>query len=176
MLLPFEEVKPLIDPSALVCEGSYVIGAVEIGAESSVWFGAVVRGDVHHIRIGARTSVQDGAVLHVEHYTLPDKSDGFPLLIGDEVTIGHRAILHGCVIEDRCLIGMGAVVLDGARIARESIVGAGALVTKGKQFPPRSLILGSPAKVVRELSDEEVAGLRTHALYYVELAHRYRLA
>lgn len=173
MVIPLLGVIPQIDPSVLVCEGSYIIGDVVIGEESSVWFGAVIRGDVHSIRIGCRTSIQDGSVLHVEHYNLPDRSDGHPLFIGDEVTVGHKVILHGCTIANRCLIGMGAIVMDGVEIGEDSIVGAGALVTKGKRFPPRSLILGSPAKRVRELSDAEVEEIKASALRYVEYQNRY---
>lgn len=173
MLLPFEGIAPQIHPSALICEGSYIIGDVRIGADSSVWFGAVIRGDMHSIRIGNRTSIQDGSILHVEHYTRADKSDGFPLVIGDDVTVGHRAILHGCKIGNRCLVGMGAIVMDGAEIGEDSIIGAGSLVTKGKRFAPRSLIMGAPARFIRELNPEEVAEILASAARYVEYKNRY---
>ncbi|MGP1449500.1 MAG: gamma carbonic anhydrase family protein [Wolinella sp.] len=173
MLLSFDGATPKIPHSVLVCEGSYIIGDVEIGEDSSVWFGAVIRGDVHKIRIGARVSVQDGSVLHVTHHTLPDKSDGNALQIGNDATIGHRVILHGCTIDSRVLVGMGAIVMDGAEIGSDSIIGAGAVVTKGKKFPPRSLILGSPASFIRTLSDEEVIEIEAHAHRYVEFQRRY---
>ena len=173
ILLPYEETTPAVDASAWIAPGATVIGDVTIGEESSVWFGCVVRGDVHRIRIGNRTNIQDLSMIHVTHWKKPDRSDGHPTIIGDDVTIGHRVMLHGCTIEDACLIGMSATILDGAVIGRESIVGAGALVTGGKVFPPRSLILGSPAKVVRTLSDKEVAELYVSAKRYVEFMREY---
>jgi len=177
-ILPYQRHTPLIETTAWIAPGATVIGDVEIGKESSVWFGCVVRGDVHAIRIGARTNIQDLSMVHVthhkgEHRTM-DGSDGHPTIIGDDVTIGHRVMLHGCTIEDACLIGMSATILDGAVIGRESIVGAGALVTGGKVFPPRSLILGSPAKVVRTLSDDEVKELYASAQRYVAFAKTYQ--
>ncbi len=174
IILPYQGMEPIIDPDAWIAPGATVIGDVTIGPESSVWFGTVIRGDVHRIRIGARTSIQDLSMVHVTHYKRPDKSDGSPTVIGDDVTVGHRVMLHGCTIENACLIGMSATILDDAVIGRESIVGAGALVTKGKVFPPRSLILGSPAKVVRTLTDEEVAELYASAERYVTFADGYR--
>jgi carbonic anhydrase/acetyltransferase-like protein (isoleucine patch superfamily) len=174
ILLPFEGVKPNIDHSAWVAPGATVIGDVSLGAESSIWFGTVIRGDVHRIRIGARTSIQDLSMVHVTHYKKADKSDGSPTIIGDDVTVGHRVMLHGCTIENACLIGMSATILDDAVIGRESIVGAGALVTKGKVFPPRSLIIGSPAKAVRELTDDEVNELYASAKRYVGFMEKYR--
>ena len=173
VLLPYQGISPAINPSTWIAPGATVIGDVEIGEESSVWFGCVVRGDVHRIRIGDRTNIQDLSMLHVTHYKKPDKSDGHPTIIGNDVTIGHRVMLHGCTIEDACLIGMSATILDGAVIGRESIVGAGALVTGGKVFPPRSLILGSPAKAVRTLSDEEVEELYASAKRYVGFMQEY---
>jgi carbonic anhydrase/acetyltransferase-like protein (isoleucine patch superfamily) len=173
MLHSFEGLHPQIAPDVFVAPGAHIIGDVKIGSDSSVWFGSVLRGDIHRIHIGKRTNIQDLSMLHVTHYTLPDKSDGNPTIIGDDVTIGHHAMLHGCIVENACLIGMRATILDGARIGEESIVGAGALVTKGKIFPPRSLIIGSPAKVVRQLNDEEVASLYNSAYRYVEYKNRY---
>jgi carbonic anhydrase/acetyltransferase-like protein (isoleucine patch superfamily) len=174
ILLPYQGIMPHVDDTAWVAPGATVIGDVVIGPESSIWFGTVIRGDVHRIRIGARTSIQDLSMVHVTHYKRPDKSDGSPTIIGDDVTVGHRVMLHGCTIEDACLIGMSATILDDAVIGRESIVGAGALVTKGKIFPPRSLILGSPAKVVRSLTDDEVAELYASAKRYVGFMQGYR--
>jgi len=174
IILEYKGIKPKIAASSWIAPGASVIGDVIIGEESSIWFGVVIRGDVHKIRIGKRVSVQDLSMIHVTHYKKEDKSDGSPTIIGDDVTIGHKVMLHGCTIEDGCLIGMSATILDDAVIGKESIVGAGALVTKGKKFPPRSLILGSPAKVVRELSDDEVAELYASAKRYVKFMQGYK--
>jgi len=174
IILPYKGDTPKISSSAWVAPGATVVGDVEIGDECSIWFGVVIRGDVHKIRIGKRVSVQDLSMIHVTHYKKPDKSDGSPTIIGDDVTIGHKVMLHGCTIEDGCLIGMSATILDDAVIGKESIVGAGALVTKGKKFPPRSLILGSPAKVVRELTEEEVKELYNSAKRYVKFMQGYK--
>lgn len=157
---------PKIDSSAWVAESATVIGQVEMGPGSSVWFGAVVRGDNDLIRIGARSNVQECAVLHVDA--------GGKLEIGEDVTIGHQAMLHGCHIGDGSLIGIQSVVLDGARIGRHCLVGAGSLVTGGKAFPDGSLIMGVPAKVVRPLTAEQIEGLRHGAAHYVENARRFR--
>ena len=164
-------VRPTIDKSVFTAPSADIIGRVTIGADSSIWFGAIIRGDVNNIVIGERVSIQDGAVVHVTHESATDA--GFACVIGSDTTVGHRAVLHGCTIEEACLIGMGAVVLDGAVIGKESIVGAGAVVTGGKKFPPRSLILGSPAKVVRTLNHAEITELYTHAARYVELKNEY---
>ncbi len=173
MLLRYKEWFPKRGEGVWIAPDATVIGNVEIGKDSSIWFGCVVRGDVHYIKIGERTNIQDLSMIHVTHYKKPDMSDGHPTIIGNDVTIGHRVMLHGCTIEDACLIGMNATILDGAVIGKESIVGAGALVTGGKKFPPRSLILGSPAKVVRQLSDEEVAELYASAKRYVNFKNEY---
>ncbi|ADV47292.1 gamma carbonic anhydrase family protein [Nitratifractor salsuginis] len=173
-ILEYQGMSPKLGAGSWIAPGATVIGDVELGEDASIWFGCVVRGDVHRIRIGARSNIQDLSMIHVTHYKNPDKSDGHPTIIGDDVTVGHRVMLHGCTVEDACLIGMSATILDGAIIGRESIVGAGALVTGGKIFPPRSLILGSPAKVVRQLSDEEVAELYASARRYVEFMRNYR--
>ncbi len=160
MIHPCKGQQPEIDNSALVVESAQVIGDVKIGEESSVWFNAVVRGDVNYIRIGKRTNIQDGCVLHVARKTLP-------LIIGDEVTVGHNVTLHACTIASQCLIGMGAVIMDGAEIGEQSIVGAGSLVTPNAKIPAKSLVLGSPAKVKRELSEEEIRSIRESAANYV---------
>lgn len=157
----------MIDPSVYVDPGAQIVGDVVIGAHSSVWCNAVVRGDVNVIRIGARTNIQDLSMLHVTRRTAP-------LHVGDEVTIGHAAILHGCTVKNRCLIGMGAIVMDGAVIGEESIVGAGALVTEGTVIPPRSLAVGAPAAVRRALRAEEIAFLAESAANYVSDAADYR--
>ncbi len=172
-ILPFRGELPVLHSGAWIASGATVIGEVTMGAESAVWFGCVVRGDVHRVEIGARSNIQDLSMVHVTHYKNPDKSDGNPTLIGNDVTVGHRVMLHGCTIEDACLIGMSATILDGAVIGKESIVGAGSLVTKNKVFPPRSLIMGSPAKVVRSLTDEEVAELYASAARYVAFKNEY---
>jgi carbonic anhydrase/acetyltransferase-like protein (isoleucine patch superfamily) len=169
VIAAFGDRRPRIDATAYVPELAVVIGDVVIGAGSSLWFHTVVRADVHHVRIGARSNVQDNATIHVVR-------GRFPTLVGDGVTIGHNAVLHGCTVEDGSLIGMGAIVLDGAVIGAESLVGAGALVTPGTVVPPRSLVLGSPAKRARAVSDAELERLRTSAANYVELARRYREA
>jgi carbonic anhydrase/acetyltransferase-like protein (isoleucine patch superfamily) len=155
---------PRVHPTAYIDESAQVIGDVEIGEESSVWMSVVIRGDVNWIRIGRRTNVQDGTVVHV-------MKDTHPTSIGDDVTIGHGAIVHGCAIEDRCLIGMGALLLNGARVGGGSIVAAGTLVVEGMQIPPRSLVMGSPGRVKRPLTDAEVAGIQMYADRYVQ----YRL-
>lgn len=165
-VIPYEGIHPRIPDSVYLAPGARITGDVEMGEECSVWFNTVIRGDVNRIRIGARTNVQDASVLHV---TL----ERFSLTIGSEVTIGHNAILHGCVVEDLCLIGMGAIVMDGAVIGRGSMVAAGCLVSPGTQVPPGSLIVGSPGKVRRELSDEERAFLPQSAQHYVDHSRIY---
>jgi len=174
MLHKFKTHMPTIGKDTWVAPSADVIGDVACGVDCSIWFGCVVRGDVHYIRIGNRVNIQDLSMIHVTHYKKPDKSDGNPTIIGDDVTIGHRVMLHGCTIESACLIGMSATILDGAVIGKESIVGAGALVTKNKIFPPRSLIVGSPAKVIRELNDEEVKELYSSAHRYVKFKEDYQ--
>jgi carbonic anhydrase/acetyltransferase-like protein (isoleucine patch superfamily) len=148
-----------------IAPDAQVMGQVTLGPDASVWFGAVIRGDNHPIVIGARTNIQDGSILHTD--------EGVPLVLGEGVTVGHRAVLHGCRIEDNVLIGIGATVLNGAVVGRDSLVGAHALITEGKSFPPRSMILGAPAQVRRPLSDDEVEMLRWSAAHYVENARRF---
>lgn len=160
MIHSFKDKIPQIHSSAWVAESAQVIGDVVIGDVSSVWFNAVVRGDVHYIRIGKRTNIQDGCVLHVARRTLP-------LVIGDEVTVGHNVTLHACTIGNRCLIGMGSVVMDGAEVGEDSIVAAGSLVTPGTKIPPGSMVMGSPGRVKRPLTDEEIRGIRQSAAHYV---------
>jgi carbonic anhydrase/acetyltransferase-like protein (isoleucine patch superfamily) len=149
MIEPFQNLHPKIHETAFVAENAIVIGDVEIGEQSSVWFGAVLRGDVNYIRVGKRTNIQDGSIIHVSSKT-------HPTIIEDEVTLGHRVTLHGCYVETGCLIGIGAIILDGVRIGRNSLVAAGSLVTPNTQISPRSLVMGSPARVKRELTDEEI--------------------
>ena len=157
---------PSIAPTAYVAEGATVIGRVTLSDHASVWPGAVVRADNDTIIIGARSNIQDGAVLHVD--------PGLPMTIGDDVTVGHLAMLHGCTIGDGALVGIGAIVYNRAVIGRHSLVGAGAIVTEGKTFPDRSLIVGAPAKLVRELDDAAVAGLRGNVAAYVARGEHYR--
>ena len=166
MLKPYKGKMPKLGEGVFVEESAQVIGDVEIGAFSSVWFNAVVRGDVHHIRIGDRTNVQDNCTLHVT-------KDTYPLIIGSDITIGHNVILHGCTVKDRCLIGMGAIILDNAEIGEDSIVGAGALVTEGMKVPPGSLVLGIPAKAVRAVKPEEKARILKSAQNYIEYSRNY---
>lgn len=161
-----DEHEPMVPDSAYVAEEAVLIGRVRLGERASVWPGAVIRADNEPITIGDGSNVQEGAVLHVD--------PGCPLVIGERVTIGHQAMLHGCTIEDGALIGIQAVVLNGAVIGRGSLVGAGAIVTEGKVFPPNSLILGAPAKVVRELGDEDIAQFAKGADNYAERGAFYK--
>lgn len=167
MIKPFRGVFPQVHPTAFVEESAQVIGDVVIGEQSSIWFGSVVRGDVFYIRVGARTNIQDGTVIHVTNGT-------HATIIEDEVTVGHNATLHGCYIERGSLIGMGSIVLDGARIGARTLVAAGALVTPGTEVPPGSLVMGAPAKVKRLLTNEEIAGLDNYWRNYIEYARVYK--
>lgn len=165
-MLPWRGRRPRIDPSAWIAPGAVVAGDVEIGPDTSVWFGCVVRGDVNAIRVGARSNLQDHCVVHVT-------KDRFPAWIGDGVTIGHRATVHGCRVGDGALVGIAAVVLDGAEVGEEALVAAGALVPPGAKVPPRHLVMGAPARVVRPLRDDELRRQRERALEYVETARGY---
>ncbi|MCI4663827.1 MAG: gamma carbonic anhydrase family protein [Neomegalonema sp.] len=165
-LYQLDGVAPEVDATAWIAPNAQVMGKIRLQPQASVWFGAVLRGDNELIDVGPRSNIQDGAIAHTDM--------GFPLVIGADCTIGHAAILHGCVLEDAVLIGMGATVLNGAHIGAGSLVGANALVTEGKKFPPRSLIVGAPAQVKRTLSEEEVEGLRRSAANYVANAARFR--
>jgi carbonic anhydrase/acetyltransferase-like protein (isoleucine patch superfamily) len=157
-----------IDSSAWIAPGAVVLGDVKLGSESSIWYGAVVRGDTEIIRIGNQTNVQDGCVLHAD--------PGFPCVLGDRVTLGHGAIVHGAAVEDDCLIGMRAVVMNGARIGRGSIVAVGAVVTEGTHVPPGVIVMGQPAKVKREMTEREFGRIRHAAEHYVAAARVYREA
>ena len=169
MIKNFQNLYPKIHETAFIAENAVIIGDVEIGAESSVWYNCVLRGDVNYIRVGERTNIQDGSIIHVSSKT-------HPTVLEDEVTLGHRVTLHGCYVERGSLIGIGATVLDGARIGANSLVGAGSLVTPNTQIPPRSLVLGSPARVKRELSEEEVSDLEKFWRNYVSLSRIYKTA
>ncbi|HTK57706.1 MAG TPA: gamma carbonic anhydrase family protein [Sphingomicrobium sp.] len=164
-LYSIDDVAPSVNPTAWVAPSADLIGDVRLGNRCSVWFGAIIRADNTPIILGDETNFQDGAIGHSD--------PGAPLTLGARVTVGHQAILHGCTIADEALIGMGARILNGAVIGRQCIVGAGALVTEGKQFEPRSLIVGSPARAVRRISDDQVAMLKLSAIHYAEKAARY---
>jgi carbonic anhydrase/acetyltransferase-like protein (isoleucine patch superfamily) len=166
MLRTFQGITPTVPASCYVEDTGIVIGDVVMGQECSVWFHAVIRGDVHFIRIGHRTNVQDLSMLHVTH-------DTHPLIIGDDVTIGHSVVLHGCTIKDRVLVGMGSIVMDGAQIGEDSVIGAGSLITEGTVVPPKSLVLGSPARVKRPVTEKELAWISESAQNYVRYAQLY---
>lgn len=167
MIRQFKEIHPKIHDSAFITDDAIVIGDVEIGEDASVWYGSIVRGDVNFIRIGARTNIQDGTIIHVSSKT-------HSTILEEEITVGHRVTLHGCYIERGCLIGIGAILMDGVRVGANSLVGAGSLLTPGTQIPPRSLVLGSPARVKRELTDDELAYLEKSWRNYVELKKYYQ--
>lgn len=167
MIRPFRGTFPQIHETAYIDESAVVIGDVHIGEESSVWCNVTIRGDCYYIRIGKRTSVQDNTVIHVT-------TDTHATILEDEVTIGHSVTLHGCYIERGCLIGIGSIILDDVRVGHHSLVAAGSLITPGTKIPPRSLVMGSPAKVKRELTDEEVANLDHFWQSYVEFTKQYK--
>ena len=161
-----DRIAPRVAASAWVADSAQVIGNVELAQDTSIWFGAILRGDTETIVIGRGSNIQDGSVLHADI--------GMPLSVGANVTVGHKVMLHGCTVGDGSLIGIGAVVLNGAKIGKDCIVGAGALVTEGKEFPDGSMIIGSPAKAVRELSAEQQSALKMSAIHYIENARRFK--
>ena len=166
MIKPFNTIHPKIHATAFVAHDAIIIGDVEIGEDASVWFGSIIRGDVNSIRIGARTNIQDATVIHVSSKT-------HSTVLEDNITVGHRVTLHGCHVESGCLIGIGAILLDGVRVGANSLVAAGSLLTPGTQIPPNSLVMGSPAKVKRELTLDELAYLDKSWQNYVELKKHY---
>ncbi|CAN5468936.1 gamma carbonic anhydrase family protein [soil metagenome] len=166
MIKPFKDIYPTIAESAFITDDAIVIGDVVIGEDASVWFGSIIRGDVNFIRIGARTNIQDGTIIHVSSKT-------HSTVLEENITVGHRVTLHGCHIESGCLIGMGAIIMDGVRVGHNSLVGAGSLLTPGTQIPPNSLVIGSPAKVKRSLTAEELAYLHKSWQNYVDLKKHY---
>ena len=171
MLRTYKNKTPKIDQSTFVAETAVIIGDVEVGPRSSIWYGVAIRADINHVRIGAETNIQENTVIHVD---LNDRGLGdCATIIGDRVTVGHGAILHGCKIGDDCLIGMGAVVLSGASVGAGSVIAAGALVKEGQQIPPRSMVMGMPAEVKRQLPEEAVEKIRLSAQHYVDLAGEY---
>lgn len=163
----YKDKYPQIHVSVFIAFNAVVIGDVVIGKDSSIWFGSLVRGDTNHIRIGKLTNVQDYSILHVTHKE-------HPLIIGDEVTIAHKVIAHGCTIGSRCLIGMGAILMDGVVVGDESIIGAGGIVTPGTKIPPKSMVMGFPARVIRELDDREIGQIAHTARHYASLASWYK--
>lgn len=167
MIRKFRNKIPQIPDSCFIAESTDIIGDVGIGEKSSVWFGTVIRGDMHYIRIGNRTNIQDNSVVHVT-------TDISPTIIGNSVTIGHGAIIHGCTIEDNCLIGMGSIIMDEVIIGEGSVIAAGALVSPGTKVPPRTLMVGIPAKPLRETTDEEFAEILERAQHYIDFAQEYK--
>jgi carbonic anhydrase/acetyltransferase-like protein (isoleucine patch superfamily) len=174
-LIGFGGKAPVVHPSAFVAPGARLIGDVEIGADASIWYNCVLRGDVNRIRIGARTNIQDGSVLHVDSPKAGDEA-GHPTIIGEEVLIGHLAMVHGCVLHDRAFVGLGSIVMDGCAIESDAMLAAGAMLTPGKTIPAGQLWAGRPAKYVRDLTAADVAGMRAGVAHYVELARRHREA
>lgn len=177
MLINLKGKLPKVANGVFVAEGAKIIGDVELAQGSSIWFNAVLRGDVNHIKVGKNTNIQDLACVHVWHKEYDANGElvdpGYPTEIGDDVTIGHNCTIHACTIKNRCLIGMQATIMDGAIIEEDSIVGAGSMVTKGKSFPPKSLILGNPAKFIRQLKQEEIEEIKNSATRYAEFAKQY---
>lgn len=167
MIFEHDGVAPQIATSVFIAPSACVIGDVRIGEQSSLWFNVLVRGDVNYIRIGQRTNIQDGSIIHVTHKT-------HPTIIGDDVSIGHGVIVHGCNVQDGCLIGIGAILLDGVDVGEFSMVAAGSLLTPGTKIPPRSLVMGSPARVKRELTEAECADFQSIAARYVGYRDDYR--
>ncbi len=167
MIRPFRGVHPQIHPTAYVDESAQVIGDVHLGEEASIWCNCTIRGDIHHIRLGDRSNVQDNSVIHVRNGT-------HPTILEQEVTVGHSVTLHGCYVERGCLIGIGSILLDDVRIGHDSLVAAGSLVSPGTVIPPRSLVMGFPAKVKRQLSNKEVDDLNIFWRTYVEYTREYR--
>ena len=162
----FDGKTPQVDSTAWIADSAQVMGHVTLGPDASVWFGCVLRGDTESMTIGEGSNIQDLTVMHADH--------GLPLTIGKHVTVGHKVMLHGCTIGDESLIGIGAIVLNGARIGKNCLVGAGSLVTEGKEFPDGSMIMGTPAKVVRQLTPEQIEGLRLSAQHYIDNARMFR--
>jgi carbonic anhydrase/acetyltransferase-like protein (isoleucine patch superfamily) len=174
-LIPFHGAAPRLDPTAFAAPGAMLIGDIEVGPEASIWYNCVLRGDVNAIRIGARTNIQDGSVIHVDS-PRPGHEAGHPTIIGSEVLIGHLAMVHGCILHDRSFVGLGAIVMDGCEIESGAMLAAGALLTPGRRIPAGQLWAGRPAKYVRDLSEEEITGNLAGVAHYVELAKRHAAA
>ena len=165
-LREYNGIKPKLGKRVFIAEGAHIIGDVEIGDESSIWFNAILRGDLHHIRIGHHTNIQDASICHVQRNL-------FPCIVGNYVTVGHGVILHGCRVESHCLIGMRSTILNNVHIGAESIVAAGALITEGTVIPPRSMVMGMPAKVKREVKEDEIAMIHGSAQHYCDFKNTY---
>jgi gamma-carbonic anhydrase len=166
-LITFEKQKPQLHKSAFVAPGALLIGDVSLGENSSVWFGAIVRADIYPIKVGKASNIQDGTIVHVT-------AGKYPVIIGDKVSIAHAVMIHGCVIEDECLIGMRSTILDGAKIGHHSIVAAGALVTEGMQVPPYSVVMGVPGKVVRKVRPDELVRIEKNWQHYIDYSKRWK--
>jgi carbonic anhydrase/acetyltransferase-like protein (isoleucine patch superfamily) len=171
-LLSFAGKSPRIDPSAFVAPGCRLIGDIEIGPQASIWYNCVLRGDVNRIRIGARTNIQDGSVIHVDSPKAGDEA-GHPTIIGEDVLIGHLAMVHGCILHDRAFVGLGSIVMDGCAIESDAMLAAGAMLTPGKRIPSGQLWAGRPAKYVRDLGEADLNGMRAGVAHYVELARMH---
>ena len=175
-LIPFAGKTPLVDPAAFVAPGAQLIGDVEIGPEASVWYNCVLRGDGNLIRVGARSNIQDGSVIHVDPPRPGGPEGGYPCLIGAEVLIGHMAMVHGCTLHDRAFVGLGAIVMDGCTIESDAMLAAGAMLTEGKAIPSRQLWAGRPAKYMRDLSDDALASMQGGVAHYVENGRHHSAA
>ena len=169
-LIPFGGKTPIVDPAAFVAPGARLIGDIEIGPEASIWYNCVLRGDINAIRIGARSNLQDGSVIHVDPPRPGSPADGYPCLIGEDVLIGHMAMVHGCILRDRAFVGLGAIVMDGCEIESDAMLAAGALLTQGKCIPAGQLWAGRPAKYIRDLGEADLVGMRAGVAHYVALA------
>ena len=169
-LISFEGKTPVIDPTGFVAPGARLIGDIQLGPEASIWYNCVLRGDMNRIRLGARSNLQDGSVIHVDPPRPGSPKDGYPCLIGEEVLIGHMAMVHGCILHDRAFVGLGAIVMDGCVIESDAMLAAGALLTQGKRLPSGQLWAGRPAKYVRDLNEADLAGMRVGVAHYVALA------
>jgi carbonic anhydrase/acetyltransferase-like protein (isoleucine patch superfamily) len=174
-LIAYHGAAPRVDPSAFVAPGARLIGDVEVGPDASIWYNCVLRGDVNRIRIGARTNIQDGSVVHVDS-PRPGHEAGHPTIIGEEVLIGHLAMVHGCLLHDRAFVGLGAIVMDGCEIESDAMLAAGAMLTPGRRIPAGQLWAGRPAKYVRDLGEAELAGMRAGVAHYVQLAKSHAAA
>ena len=174
-ILSFGGNTPRINPAAFVAPGAQLIGDIEIGAEASIWYNCVLRGDVNRIRVGARSNIQDGSVIHVDSRK-PGDEEGLPTLIGEDVLIGHLAMVHGCILHDRAFVGLGSIVMDGCVIESDAMLAAGGMLTPGKRIPSGQLWAGQPARYVRDLTPQELAGHRAGVAHYVELAKAHSAA
>jgi carbonic anhydrase/acetyltransferase-like protein (isoleucine patch superfamily) len=175
-LIPFEGRSPAVHPTAFVAPGAMLIGDVELGPEASIWYNVVLRGDMNRIRIGARSNIQDGSVVHVDPPRPGGPDHGFPAIIGEDVLIGHMAMVHGCTLHDRAFVGLGAIVMDGCVIESDAMLAAGAMLTQGKHVPAGQLWAGRPAKYVRDLRPDDIERMHQGAAHYAALAKRHAAA